>query len=255
MKIKRVFVAVLAALTLSASAVSLAACGGNSASSTAPSASASSAATSSAAAGKYASIEEIIQIPEFQNQLNSLRSSVSSMGVDLRVRAEGSTLVYEYQLAETVSDERKQYLMTQMNSADGVTTFTNIVKELKNRTTVSNPTVIVRYLDKDGRTAVEKTYTENTEPVADYEMGSPGGAYSSPAQPDLPLRPLTRTLLTAAKRRVPAAAEQQALTEGERSALTAAKRRALWKAPNGFFPKFPSTASKWMPASLSAFLR
>ena len=168
MKAKHIIAAILAALTVSAAAVSLTACGGsNGSSSTADPSTTSSAAASSAAAstasGKYATVEEFVNSAEVQKQLESVKGSVKSMGLeDVRFKAEGNALVYEYQCAENESDYMREHLNTQMNSESGVTTFTNIVKELKSKTAISDPVVIVRYLNKDGSVLAEKTYTENT---------------------------------------------------------------------------------------------
>ena len=217
MKIKRVFAAILAALTLSAAAVSLTACGGggnadaifsasnsastvtsgvesavssavsaasseasaifNSASSAASSIITSSAAPSSGigssssasssiitsssspstTSGKYSSIQEYIDLPAFQSQLKSLKNSAGSI-MNIEIKAEGDALVYEYQYTSQMGSAVADSLKSQLASQNITNVFNNVVTELKNKTTVANPYVIVRYLNKDGSVLAEKTF-------------------------------------------------------------------------------------------------
>ena len=236
MKIKRVFAAILAALTISAAAVSLTACGGNnegagsaastvtssveSAVSSAASAASSEASaifnsTSSAAssiiggassseasssvisssssasssiitssapsttAGKYNSIDEYINLPAFQSQLNSLKKSSSSL-MDIDIRAEGNALVYEYKYTSNQTSAVADALKSQLAGQNITNVFNNVVKELENKTTVSDPYVIVRYLNSDGSLLAEKTF-KGTGSAATSSAPSSSSSSSTPS--------------------------------------------------------------------------
>lgn len=100
--------------------------------------------------------------------------------MDIDIRAEGNALVYEYKYTSNQTSAVADALKSQLAGQNITNVFNNVVKELENKTTVSDPYVIVRYLNSDGSLLAEKTF-KGTGSAATSSAPSSSSSSSTPS--------------------------------------------------------------------------
>lgn len=117
-------------------------------------------ALSLASCGKK-SIEDYVASDEVQEQLESIRSSMASSGIDVDVIGEDNKLIYEYTYGEQFEEEQVEAVAEQLESAMNAqaSTFENVAASLKEATDVKDPIVEVRYLNADGSEIYSQEFT------------------------------------------------------------------------------------------------
>lgn len=117
-------------------------------------------AVSSQSSGKpYASVEDYLNTPEVQSEVNSAIEANDS-GLNLEVYADGDTLVYDYTFTETFDDDTLDVVKDSLDTAleEKASSFESVVTVLKSNVDVENPKVKVVYRNSDGTVITEKTY-------------------------------------------------------------------------------------------------
>ena len=107
---------------------------------------------------KYSSVEAYINSSEVQSQLESALEIAEGSGMEMKVFAEGDTLVYEYTYSTQLSNV-DAVAEAIGNSIDGQSsTFEAVVEELKTQCDAQNPQVKLVYLNADGSEIYSKVF-------------------------------------------------------------------------------------------------
>lgn len=114
-----------------------------------------------ACGGKAATVEDYLSKPEVKAQMDAMSESLGSSGMQIKISGEGNKLIYDYTFdaQQDVPDELKTALEDAMTAQASV--FSSIATTLKTEAKVSDPVVVVRYLNADGSLILEKEYTAN----------------------------------------------------------------------------------------------
>lgn len=142
----------VAFLVCLAMCLSLAAC-----QSKAPSGDATATTTEAASSQTLANMTIQAFIDSMQDKIDAMAASFEDSGLNMKVFARGNSLVYSYQYTTDMGDT--SVLKDALESAmDGMSdTFTGILSSM--RTAVpSAESVIVEYLDMDGKVILSKEY-------------------------------------------------------------------------------------------------
>lgn len=107
----------------------------------------------------YDSLEEYIQSDIIQSEVKS--TNESSDDAVMEIKADGDTLIYEYTLNETVTDEEelafyKETFESTLSQSES--TFVAIADSLYDVADVKEPAVSVRYLNSDGSVIYETEF-------------------------------------------------------------------------------------------------
>lgn len=153
---KRIFVALLCALT----AISFASCSSEKSDSAKETTQATVETTQAETQPTFNSISEYLTHPDVQKQINKSKEQFSSM-YDMRVYAEGdNVLVYEYKLADQIPDSAlaalKSNLSEKMRSQSS--SLKPLFAELVTCVKVSDPKIKVKYINNDGKDIFEYTF-------------------------------------------------------------------------------------------------
>ncbi len=106
-----------------------------------------------AACGKAKSVESYIS--SVQSEIDTLKKSVDGTGMKLDVTARGNSMVYSFQYDIELDETQKEALGTAMDQQ--ASTFQQGYTDLKKQVP-SAESVIVEYLDKNGKVIVSKEY-------------------------------------------------------------------------------------------------
>lgn len=99
--------------------------------------------------GKFASIADYVNSPEFQSELEKQMSQFEGQGLTMEVTGEGDSLVYTYTYEELeVTDGMAEQLEAALEPQKD--TFVQVAKSLKLVVDVENPVVVVKYMAPDG---------------------------------------------------------------------------------------------------------
>ena len=98
--------------------------------------------------GKFKSIAEYLNYPEVKQQIDTLIESMKSMGLNMKVTGEGNKLIYTYQYIQQAPAGTANALKDSLQTQAG--TFEGVAASLKVAIDVSNPVVVVKYLNADG---------------------------------------------------------------------------------------------------------
>lgn len=112
-----------------------------------------------APAKPYASLEEYLEAPEVQAEINdAIDSSGDSM--TMAVYVDGDTLVYEYTFTQTYDEEQTETLKSKLDAGleENASTYEEYVSLLKADVDVENPKIKVVYRNGDGTVITERIY-------------------------------------------------------------------------------------------------
>ena len=114
-----------------------------------------------ACGGKAGPVEDYLSKPEVKAQMDAMSDSLGSSGMQIEISGEGNKLIYAYTFESQLDnlDEVKTALEDAMEAQASV--FSSIATTLKTEAKVSEPVVVVRYLNADGSLILEKEYTPN----------------------------------------------------------------------------------------------
>lgn len=108
--------------------------------------------------GKFASVEEFAESDMLQEQIDGLKKTISSLGLNVEVTGEDNKLIYTYRYLEDVQMEGlADALSTQLNAQ--AATFKSIAASLKEAVEVDNPVVVVTYQNVDGTEIYSQEFT------------------------------------------------------------------------------------------------
>ena len=107
--------------------------------------------------GLYASIEDYINSDMVQDQMKTLMDSMEGSGMDMKMFAEGDTLVYEYYYTDIEKADGMAELLEE-GLAEQASTFTSTATSLKTFIDVKNPKVEIRYIDCKGVLIYSKVF-------------------------------------------------------------------------------------------------
>ena len=96
--------------------------------------------------------------PEVKTQIDSMIDSLKGSGMDIEVTGEGNKLIYTYTFDEQIdaSDAIKEALEDALSSQES--TFQNVAKSIETEAKVSDPVVVVEYLNADGSELLVKEF-------------------------------------------------------------------------------------------------
>ena len=106
-------------------------------------------------------IEDYIASDEIQEQLESVKSSLVSSGIDVDVIGEDNKLIYVYTYSDQFDEDAVDALAEQLESAMSTqaSTFEDVAASLKEKTDVEDPIVEVRYVNADGSEIYSQEFT------------------------------------------------------------------------------------------------
>jgi hypothetical protein len=118
-------------------------------------------ALSLASCGKEKTIEDYVASDEIQEQLESVKSSMASSGIDVDVIGEDNKLIYVYTYSDQFDEDAVDALAEQLESAMSAqaSTFEDVAASLKEETDVEDPIVEVRYVNADGSEIYSQEFT------------------------------------------------------------------------------------------------
>lgn len=110
----------------------------------------------------YNSLNDFVNADIVQDQLDSMRDSMSDMGLTFKVFAENNdTLVYEFVSSSLEDSYVSSYIQTQLNSENAQATYGMIASQIGNYCNVVNPKVAVRFINSNGEILAARTFTAN----------------------------------------------------------------------------------------------
>ncbi len=96
-------------------------------------------------------IESFIESDSFQEQIDSVKSQFESVFY-MDIRAEDSSIVYEYtyknQIPDSELDATKDYIESSIPTT--ASTFESMANAMKRELKISNPSVVLNYINADG---------------------------------------------------------------------------------------------------------
>lgn len=105
-----------------------------------------------ACGGKAKTVEDYLSDKEVQSQMDTLKETMKNAGIDMEVKGEGNKLIYSYKYSEQIGEDSldvvKESLESGLDSQKSV--FDGIVSTLKEDLKISDPSVVVKYLNADG---------------------------------------------------------------------------------------------------------
>ena len=110
--------------------------------------------------GKYATVADLVNSPEMQSQLESMKDQFSGNGASLDITGEGNKLIYTFtydDLGDQDAEEISAALESAMESMASV--FESIAGSLPESVEAANPTVVVTYKVSDGTELFSKEYS------------------------------------------------------------------------------------------------
>ncbi len=159
---KKTLIRLSAAALCAACVFSLAACGGNNASGTGSGATGSAvsraasavvadeAVSSAAASGDFETVEDFINTDVMREQLDSMKESMASSGMDISITANGNQLVYTFTYQDTNGADPETLGSVLGTLTDSMTeTFEGIASELA-QAVGGDASVVVAYMAEDG---------------------------------------------------------------------------------------------------------
>lgn len=107
------------------------------------------------------SLSDYVASSEFQEQFGTVKSQLESQGLQTDIKADGDVLVVEYKFSTqiAVTDEMKTQLEDSITSALS-SLSESMLGEIKEETSVSNPTIRIVLLNNDGSEILTKDITE-----------------------------------------------------------------------------------------------
>ena len=99
--------------------------------------------------GLYATIQDYIDSDLVQEQMKTLMDSMDGSGMEMKMFAEGDTLVYEYRYTDIEKMDGMAEALEEGLEAQA-STFTSTATSLKTFIDVANPKVDIRYIDSKG---------------------------------------------------------------------------------------------------------
>mgnify|MGYP000223623066 CR=1 FL=1 len=106
-------------------------------------------AVSFAACSNSKTIEDYVKSSEVQSQITELKEDLKDSGMDIEVKGEGDKLIYVYTIDSAyVVDGLAEELEKALTAQSSV--FEEVASTLKEATNVSDPIVVVQYVDSDG---------------------------------------------------------------------------------------------------------
>lgn len=122
-------------------------------------ASSAASSASSAASAKLASVQEYLDTPEVQAEINDTIKEAGDT-IKIKVYAEGDTLVYDYQFTDHFDDSSLASVKESLDNSleEKKESFIKVVTTLKTNVDVANPKVKVIYRNDDGNVITERTY-------------------------------------------------------------------------------------------------
>ncbi|MBC8528322.1 DUF4854 domain-containing protein [Christensenellaceae bacterium NSJ-44] len=111
-----------------------------------------------ACSSKPATVQDYLAKPEVKTQIDSMIDSLKGSGMDIEVTGEGNKLIYTYTFDEQIdaSDAIKEALEDALSSQES--TFQNVAKSIETEAKVSDPVVVVEYLNADGSELLVKEF-------------------------------------------------------------------------------------------------
>lgn len=104
------------------------------------------------------SIADYLKDEEFQKQLETMKTSMASQGMEVDIKADGDSLIYVFKVPSVEkSDEMTAALESAMSSQDATfqATADSVKEEVSNKTVK----VVIKYVDKNDEEIFSKTYT------------------------------------------------------------------------------------------------
>lgn len=113
-------------------------------------------------AGEFASLDDYINDPRVQAQMESAMETVKSNGLDMTYYSEdGTKFVYDYRYTIDITEAQKSAVVKSMDSLS--TTMAYVAKSIEDETGLTGISVITRYRDKDGNLIGEKEFFPDDE--------------------------------------------------------------------------------------------
>ena len=182
--LKKIAIALMAASVIGGSAVGITACGGGSTPTSPPVNNDSGYSTNVTPSYSNTGVQDYLNRSDVQSQINILKSSMQESGTSLSVVAEGNSMVYIYRFntMQYPSSSELANMRSQMQSQQSV--YRTLINEIESLTSAVNPSVVARYINADGSTICELTFTKNgmtdTTPAGSYTpSGSTGSDYGT----------------------------------------------------------------------------
>lgn len=107
--------------------------------------------------GKAETMEDYVKSDAVTKELEELRKTFSSSGMEIEILGEGNKLVYQYIIPESMAYNGMGDSMAAELSAQAET-FTEAANSLKSAVMVENPVVVVRYLTSGGNHLLEREF-------------------------------------------------------------------------------------------------
>lgn len=105
-----------------------------------------------ACGGKAKTVEDYLNDKEVQAQMDTLKETMKSAGIEMDVKGEGNKMIYSYKFSEQIDEESMSAVKETLESGleAQVSVFDGILKTLKDEMKISDPSISVRYLNADG---------------------------------------------------------------------------------------------------------
>lgn len=104
------------------------------------------------------SIADYLKDEDFQKQLETMKTSMASQGMEVDIKADGDSLIYVFKIAGVEkSDELASALESAMSAQDD--TFQETADSVKEEVSNKTVKVVIQYVDQNGEEIYSKTYT------------------------------------------------------------------------------------------------
>lgn len=110
---------------------------------------------------KYANVEEYLADPAVAKVMDAAAQSYSGDGVDVKIKADGDKMVYEFKVDGVTKDVLTAEIVDAMAAAldEQAEQFESVSKETAEAIKVDKVIVVVRYLDENGEEFLSREYS------------------------------------------------------------------------------------------------
>ena len=110
----------------------------------------------------YASVEEFVNSPDVQEQLQEASEQYQADGLTITAAAQGDKLVFTYTVSTQV-DAATTIPALEMEFDAQASSFNTVIDQMREQIDVENPSIVLRYVNADGSEILSREFTGSTE--------------------------------------------------------------------------------------------
>ena len=110
----------------------------------------------------YASVEEFVNSPDVQDQLQEASEQYQADGLTITAAAQGDKLVFTYTVSTQV-DAATTIPALEMEFDAQASSFNTVIDQMREQIDVENPSIVLRYVNADGSEILSREFTGSTE--------------------------------------------------------------------------------------------